>query len=222
MKVRHLDQQNFQITWQAMHDFTLNRDEDTEDELWLLEHFPVFTQGQAGKPEHILNPHHIPIIQTDRGGQVTYHGPGQIIAYVLFDLKRAKIGVRSLVTALEQSIIQVLAHYGVQANSECARPGVYVNSEKIASIGLRVKKSCSYHGISFNVDMDLTPFNYINPCGYAQLKMTQLRHFLPNVALKNVQQQLAESIEKQLHFATHVRDNCHFEKKEGAECSTNS
>lgn len=217
MKINSLGLQDFQATWQKMHDFTINRDENTEDELWILEHFPVFTQGQAGKPEHVLNPHTIPVIQTDRGGQVTYHGPGQIIVYVLCDLKRAKIGVRSLVTLLEQSVIQLLANYNVQANSECDRPGVYVNGEKIASIGLRVKKGCTYHGIAFNVDMDLAPFTYINPCGFSQLKMTQLSHFTPNIALETIKQQLA----KQLHLRIDLGDNRDFEEKKDAECSMN-
>jgi len=194
MKIKYLGLQDFTATWQAMHDFTLNRDENTEDELWVLEHTPVFTQGQAGKPEHIINPHNIPIIQTDRGGQVTYHGPGQIIIYVLYDIKRAKMGVRQLVSTLEQSIIQLLAQYDINAQTHCERPGVYIQEEKIASIGLRVKKGCSFHGISFNVAMDLTPFTYINPCGYAQLKMTQLKTFMSDVNVDKIQHNLAESL----------------------------
>lgn len=199
MKIKYLGLQEFPITWQAMHDFTVNRDEHTEDELWVLEHLPVFTQGQAGKPEHILNPHHIPVIQTDRGGQVTYHGPGQLIIYVLFDLKRAQFGVRQLVSRLEQAMINFLATYHIQANSDPTRPGVYVDEKKIASIGLRVKKGCSFHGISFNVDMDLTPFSYINPCGYTKLSMTQLKSFVPTINMINIQTSLAEEIQKQLH-----------------------
>lgn len=203
MKIRYLGQQEFQSTWQAMHDFTLNRDENTEDELWVLEHFPVFTLGQAGKSEHILNPHDIPILQTDRGGQVTYHGPGQIVIYVLFDLKRAKMGVRQLVSSLEQATIQLLAYFNITAKSHCDRPGVYVNEEKIASIGLRVKKGCSFHGISVNVDMDLTPFTYINPCGYSQLKMTQVKSLTPELNMVNIQTLLAQEIEKQLRLSSH-------------------
>jgi len=199
MKIKYLGQQDFITTWQSMHYFTLNRDENTEDELWVLEHPPVFTQGLAGKPEHILNPHNIPVVQTDRGGQVTYHGPGQIIVYVLFDLKRTKIGIRSLVSALEQGIIQFLNTYNIAAQSDCARPGVYVNEEKIASIGLRVKKGCSFHGIAFNVDMDLTPFTYINPCGFSQLKMTQLKNFLLDINIESIRHDLAQEIQKQLH-----------------------
>lgn len=200
MLIQYLGLQDFLSTWQAMHDFTLNRNENTEDELWVLEHPPVFTQGQAGKPEHILNPHQIPIIQTDRGGQVTYHGPGQIVVYVLFDLKRAKMGVRQLVSALEKSIIDLLSQYNLSAQSYCDRPGVYLNEEKIASIGLRVKKGCSFHGIAFNMDMDLTPFSYINPCGFSQLKMTQLKTFVPELKIDQVKQTLAHHIEKQLHL----------------------
>lgn len=198
MHIKYLGLQDYSITWQAMHDFTLNRDEHTEDELWVLEHPPAFTQGQAGKPEHILNPHNIPVIPTDRGGQVTYHGPGQIVVYVLFDLKRAKMGIRNLVSHLEQAIIQLLAHYNIQAESFCDRPGVYIQEEKIASIGLRVKKGCTFHGIAFNADMDLTPFTYINPCGFSQLKMTQLKNFTPNLNIDSVQCYLAEQIRKQL------------------------
>ena len=196
MKIRYLGQQDFQTTWQAMHDFTHNRDAQSEDELWLLEHFPVFTQGQAGKAEHILDTHEIQVVQTDRGGQVTYHGPGQIIAYVLLDLKRAQIGVRSLVFLLEEAVIQLLAEDGVVAQRVLARPGVYVCGSKIASLGLRVKRGCSYHGMSFNVDMDLTPFAAINPCGYSALKMTQCRDFLPKINVLEMQQRLAAHISK--------------------------
>lgn len=199
MIIKYLAQQDFLSIWQKMHDFTLNRNENSDDELWVLQHFPVFTQGQAGKPEHILNSHNIPIIQTDRGGQVTYHGPGQIVIYVLFDLKRAKIGIRQLVSALEQATIDLLAHYNIDAQSHCDRPGVYIGDEKIASIGLRVKKGCSFHGIALNVDMDLTPFTYINPCGYSQLKMTQLKTHAPQVSLDIIQPQFAEYIENRLH-----------------------
>ncbi|MCD8525112.1 MAG: lipoyl(octanoyl) transferase LipB [Gammaproteobacteria bacterium] len=186
--------------WQKMHDFTVQRNQHTPDELWVLEHPPVFTQGQAGKPEHILNASHIPIVSTDRGGQVTYHGPGQIIIYVLFDLKRANIGVRQFVSRLENGVIEFLASYGIKARNDCSRPGVYVGEEKIASIGLRIKKGCSFHGLSFNADMDLSPFRDINPCGYQALKMTQLKAFIPIVELKTLQQQLAGCIQNQLHL----------------------
>jgi lipoyl(octanoyl) transferase len=194
MRIKYLGLQDFSTIWQAMHDFTLSRDENTEDELWVLQHPPVFTQGQAGKPEHILNPHAIPVIATDRGGQVTYHGPGQVVVYILYDLKRAKMGIRQLVSSLEQGVIQLLEQYRIDAKNHCDRPGVYIQDEKIASIGLRVKKGCSFHGVSFNVAMDLTPFTYINPCGYAQLKMTQLSNFVQNVNIDKIQRNLAEAL----------------------------
>ncbi len=194
MKIKYLGLQDFSTIWQAMHDFTLNRDENTEDELWVLQHTPVFTQGQAGKPEHILNPHEIPVIATDRGGQVTYHGPGQVVVYILYDLKRAKMGIRQLVSSLEQGVIQLLAQYRIDAKNHCDRPGVYIQEKKIASIGLRVKRGCSFHGVSFNVAMDLTPFTYINPCGYAQLKMTQLSNFVQNVDIEKIQHNLADAL----------------------------
>ena len=184
MIVKRLGLQNYQETWEAMLAFTQSRTNDTEDELWLLEHPPVFTFGQAGKKEHLLNPHDIPVIQTDRGGQVTYHGPGQLIAYVLVDLRRNHCGIRALVTQLEQAVIATLKEYGVMGVSYRERPGVYVQEKKIASIGLRVKRGCSYHGLSFNIDMDLTPFSYINPCGYQGLQMTQLRDFIPRASVQ--------------------------------------
>src|SRR3990167_7390515 len=145
-----------------MQEFTDSRDENTPDEIWLLEHPPVFTQGLAGKPEHILNPHAIPVVQTDRGGQVTYHGPGQLVVYTLIDLKRKHLHTREFVRTLEKCVIDVLSELSIAAVSKCDAPGVYVNNEKICSIGLRVRKGCSYHGIAFNIDMDLTPFSYIN------------------------------------------------------------
>jgi lipoyl(octanoyl) transferase len=157
-----------------MRDFTDARDESTPDELWLVEHDPVFTQGLAGKPEHVLNPGHIPIVQTDRGGQVTYHGPGQVVAYPLIDLKRRELGVRCLVHELEQAVIDLLAERGVVAERQEGAPGVYVAGAKIASIGLKVRQQRTYHGLAFNVDMDLAPFSLINPCGFAGLAMTQL------------------------------------------------
>ncbi|SFN59929.1 lipoyl(octanoyl) transferase [Formivibrio citricus] len=168
-------------TWQAMQAFTAARNESTPDELWLLEHPPVYTQGQAGKPEHVLNPGAIPIVQIDRGGQVTYHGPGQLVAYLLLDLKRRKLGVRDLVRRMEQSVIDLLADYGIESYGKVDAPGVYVQREgveaKIAALGLRIRNGYSYHGLSFNVNMDLEPFSRINPCGYAGLAVTQLADF---------------------------------------------
>lgn len=158
-----------------MRDFTLSRQDDTPDEIWLLEHDPVFTQGQAGKAEHILAAGDIPIVNVDRGGQVTYHGPGQLVAYTLMDIKRLDMGVRDMVSHLEHSVVDVLAQWGVLAYPKPDAPGVYVDGAKIASLGLRIKKGRAYHGLALNVDMDLTPFQRINPCGYAGMAMTQLK-----------------------------------------------
>lgn len=189
---------DFQQTWQAMVEFTQSRTENTADELWLLEHAPVFTLGQAGDPSHVLNAQDIPLVKTDRGGQVTYHGPGQIILYILLNLKKNQLGIRSLVCLLEEAVIDVVKIYDVTANSKPNMPGVYVSDKKIASIGLRIKKGCSYHGLSFNVDMDLAPFNHINPCGYQGLKMTQLKAFDNSVAIETVKQQLISVIQNKL------------------------
>lgn len=179
--VRCLGLVDYVPTWQAMQAFTAARNESTPDELWLLEHPPVYTQGQAGKPEHVLNPGAIPIVQIDRGGQVTYHGPGQLVAYLLLDLKRRKLGVRDLVRRMEQSVIDLLADYGIESYGKVDAPGVYVQREgveaKIAALGLRIRNGYSYHGLSFNVNMDLEPFSRINPCGYAGLAVTQLADF---------------------------------------------
>ncbi len=169
---------DYESTWSAMNAFTLGRDENQEDECWFLQHNPVFTLGQAGKPEHILNPHQIPVVNTDRGGQVTYHGPGQLVAYLLVDIKRRKIGIRQLVDLIENSIIELLDGYGIVAATRKGAPGVYVDEKKIAALGLRIKQGCSYHGLSLNVDMDLEPFSYINPCGYPGMSVTQLRELL--------------------------------------------
>jgi len=172
--LRFLGIQPYEIVWQKMLNFTLNRTPATVDELWILQHEPVFTLGQAGKEEHILNAQNIPIVRSDRGGQVTYHGPGQLVIYLLIDVRRNKFGVRQLVDLIEHSIISVLRLYGVAGETKAGAPGVYVNDKKIAALGLRIKQGCSYHGLSFNIDMDLRPFSYINPCGYAGLESTQL------------------------------------------------
>ncbi|MCC5881630.1 MAG: lipoyl(octanoyl) transferase LipB [Halomonas sp.] len=160
--------------WQTMRELTDSRDESTPDQLWLVEHEPVFTQGQAGKPEHLLMPGDIPVVQTDRGGQVTYHGPGQVVLYPLLDVRRARLGVRDLVSALENAVIAVLAEYGVEARARADAPGVYVGEAKIASLGLRIRRGASYHGVALNVDVDLAPFQRINPCGYAGMAMTRI------------------------------------------------
>jgi lipoyl(octanoyl) transferase len=172
--VRDLDRQDYLACWQAMQQFTQNRDESTLDEIWLLEHSPVFTQGQNGKPEHVLNPGNIPVVNVDRGGQVTYHGPGQLVVYTLIDIKRKKLSIRALVTLLEKSIIELLAELGIEAFAKPDAPGVYIGQSKICSVGLRIRRGCSYHGLAFNVAMDLEPFSRINPCGFSQLEMTQL------------------------------------------------
>jgi lipoyl(octanoyl) transferase len=164
----------FEPTWRAMQAFTDRRDADSRDEIWFLQHPPVFTLGLNGDPAHVLGAGDIPVINTDRGGQVTYHGPGQLVVYPLLDLRRAGLGIRGLVTALEQSVIRLLAGWDIEATARCDAPGVYVAGAKIASIGLRVRRGASYHGIALNVDLDLTPFNRINPCGYAELPMTRI------------------------------------------------
>jgi len=188
--VRQLGQQDYQSVWQAMRTFTEQRTERTEDELWLVEHFPVFTQGQAGKAEHILQANDIPIVQTDRGGQVTYHGPGQLVVYVLLDLKRAKMGIRQLVTSLEQAVIELLTTFGIQAHARRDAPGVYVEQAKIGAVGLRVRHGCCYHGLALNVDLDLQPFSWINPCGFADLSVTQISDFVEQVDVGSVAEQL--------------------------------
>lgn len=188
MKVKQMGLKPYQAIWEDMRRFTSTRQKDTIDELWVLEHFPVYTQGQAGKHEHIINPGSIPIIHSDRGGQVTYHGPGQMIAYVLMDLKRRNLGVRNLVCDLEQLIIDLLDSYQIEAHRQAQAPGVYVAEEKIASIGLRVKNNCTYHGIALNVDLDLNPFQGIHPCGYQQLKMTRIKEYDDTISFAKVQQ----------------------------------
>ena len=173
MEVRRLGRVDYEPTWRAMREFTAARTPETPDELWVVEHPPVFTLGQAGKPEHILNDVGIPVVRIDRGGQVTYHGPGQVVIYLLLDLERLQIKVRELVTAIEQAIVDALADCGIAAGRRPGAPGVYVGDAKIAALGLRIRNGCSYHGLALNVDMDLSPFAAINPCGYAGLRVTQ-------------------------------------------------
>lgn len=184
--LRQLGVQPYQPVSHAMHSFTDARDSSTTDELWLVQHPKVFTQGQAGKAEHVLAAGNIPVIQSDRGGQVTYHGPGQQVMYIMIDLKRKKIGVRELVTHLEQTVIRTLAYFDIQAQARRDAPGVYVNGDKICSLGLRIRKGCSFHGLALNVDMDLEPFNRINPCGYAGLQMTQMKQLVEASTIDNV------------------------------------
>ncbi|MDO6476321.1 lipoyl(octanoyl) transferase LipB [Alteromonas sp. 1_MG-2023] len=169
--VRQLARQSYLPVWQKMQSFTDERDADTTDEIWLVEHDAVFTQGQAGKAEHILMPGDIPVVNVDRGGQVTYHGPGQQVIYLMLNIKRRKLGVRELVTAMEDAVVALLADYGVEARAKKDAPGVYVDERKVCSLGLRIRKGCSFHGLALNVNMDLAPFNRINPCGYAGMEM---------------------------------------------------
>lgn len=195
--IRHLGLQPYDAVWADMKCFTHERDIKTPDELWMLQHPPVYTQGQAGKPEHVLQTtHEIPIIQTDRGGQVTYHGPGQLIGYTLINISRRNIGIRSFVCHLERIIIDVLGHFRVIAGTRTGAPGVYVDDKKIASVGLRVKNGCAYHGIALNVTMDLAPFSNINPCGYAKLQMTQIQNYIPGITIEEVEKQFIS------HFMT--------------------
>lgn len=175
MLIQTLGRVDYMPTWEAMQAFTASRDETTPDELWVLEHPPVFTLGQAGKPEHLLRTTEIPVVPIDRGGQITYHGPGQVVIYVLLDLKRRGYGVKELVNRMEQAVIDVLAEWNVLVERQAGAPGVYVNGAKIAALGLRIKQGRSYHGLSLNVDMDLSPFALINPCGYPGMSVTQTR-----------------------------------------------
>ena len=193
--LRHLGLQDYSAIFEAMKSFNEQRDASTADEIWMLEHQPVFTQGQAGKEEYILLPGDIPVVKSDRGGHVTYHGPGQITAYVLVDLKRLKIGVRDLVTLIEQALVETLAHWNINAAPRKDAPGVYVdNGEKIASLGLRIRKGCSYHGLNFNVNMDLSPWQRINPCGLG-VAMTQLADLVEQPpTITQVIDQLADSL----------------------------
>lgn len=185
-----------------MHNFTEFRTDTTPDEIWLVEHQHVFTQGQAGKAEHVLMPGDIPVIQSDRGGQVTYHGPGQQVMYVMVDLKRAKIGVRQLVTAIENTVIETLAHFNIDSHARPDAPGVYVEQQKICSLGLRIRRGCSFHGLALNIAMDLEPFQRINPCGYAGMQMTQVSALQPGVTVADVQPVLVREFTRQLGYPT--------------------
>lgn len=198
LTIKHFGVVDYETTWQAMQAFTAQRAAETNDEIWLLQHPPVYTQGLAGKPEHLLTTPLIPVVKTDRGGQITYHGPGQILAYVLFDLKRKGIGVKELVRRIEQSIIDVLQSYGINAERKLGAPGVYVNGAKIAALGLRVKSGCSYHGLALNVAMDLTPYGAINPCGYAGMAVTDLATLGVRVSINDVTTALSQQLVAQL------------------------
>ncbi|MCG6266390.1 lipoyl(octanoyl) transferase LipB [Vibrio furnissii] len=192
--VRRLGRQDYHPVWQAMHDFTDQRDDTTRDEVWLVEHNPVFTQGQAGKAEHLLNTGDIPVVQSDRGGQVTYHGPGQIVTYFLINLRRKKLGVRELVTDIENLVINTLNAYNIDAAARPDAPGVYVEGKKICSLGLRIRKGCSFHGLALNVNMDLSPFLRINPCGYQGMEMVQVSDLGGPARIEDVEQQLIKEL----------------------------
>ena len=199
--IRQLGRVDYEPTWRAMQAFTAQRtqgDEATPDELWLCEHPPVFTQGLAGKPEHLLRDIGIPVVKIDRGGQITYHGPGQIVCYLLLDLKRRGLTVKTLVNRMEQAVIDLLAEQGVAAGRKAGAPGVYVGDAKIAALGLKVKRNCCYHGLALNIAMDLTPFAAINPCGYAGMAVTQLSAFVPHASMGKVGAKLAVQLQRVL------------------------
>ncbi|EKO3576638.1 lipoyl(octanoyl) transferase LipB [Vibrio metschnikovii] len=205
--IRRLGRQDYLPVWQAMHQFTDQRDEQTADEIWLVEHHPVFTQGQAGKAEHLLNPGNIPVVQSDRGGQVTYHGPGQLVVYVLINLRRKKLGVRELVTGIEQLVIDTLKTYHIDSAARPDAPGVYVDGKKICSLGLRIRKGCSFHGLALNVNMDLSPFLRINPCGYQGMEMVQVCDLGGPDNLAEIEQQMIQELVRlfgyqQVEFST--------------------
>lgn len=202
--IRQLGLQDYSRIWQAMQQFTDLRDSNTPDEIWLLEHPPVFTQGQAGKAEHLLFPGDIPVVQVDRGGQVTYHGPGQLVAYVLLDIKRRNLGVRQLVTMLENILIELLRRYNINAEARPDAPGVYVAGAKIASLGLRVRKGCTFHGLALNVQMDMEPFSRINPCGYAGMQMVQCSELGGPLQVSEAATAMAELFQQHLAISSPV------------------
>ena len=194
VRVKHLGHVEYEPTWRAMQAFTAARTADTPDEFWVLEHPPVYTQGQAGKPEHLLHATDIPVIRIDRGGQITYHGPGQLVIYTLVDLRRLGYGIRELVQRMEQGVIDMLAAHNIDSERLSGAPGVYVGGAKIAALGLRVKHGCTYHGLALNVDMDLAPFSAINPCGLPGLAVTQCCDFLPEFTMLRAEQALTDSL----------------------------
>ena len=194
LTIRHLGMQDYTDVWRAMLDFTTQRSAGSASEIWIVEHPPVFTQGQAGKAEHLLDAGEIPVVHSDRGGQVTYHGPGQLVCYLLLDLKQIGMGIRSLVNSIEEAIIQLLSEQGIAAARKPGAPGVYVDGAKIAAIGLRVKKQCTYHGLSLNVNMDLQPFSRINPCGYTGLAVTDMASLGVNTDVASVAQMLTTKL----------------------------
>lgn len=198
MIIKDLGLVDYQPICEKMRQFTAERDQHTEDELWLLEHPQVFTLGINGKDEHVLNTHDIPLVNTDRGGQVTFHGPGQLIAYTLIDIKRQKIGVREMVSKLENTVITMLEQLGIQAKSRADAPGVYVGDRKVAALGLKIKHGACYHGLSLNIDMDLTPFSYINPCGYQGLEVIDLKSLGYDITMDQAKQNFVSEFENQM------------------------
>tara|TARA_R110001583_G_scaffold26571_2_gene95712 strand:- start:13779 stop:14429 length:651 start_codon:yes stop_codon:yes gene_type:complete len=201
LTLRYLGVQPYHDTWQAMSEFTSSRDENTIDEIWVVEHPPVFTQGTAGKAEHLLQQTDIPVVKSDRGGQITYHGPGQLIVYLLINIRRKDFNVRSLVTIIEQGIIDLLSDYHIQAIAKSDAPGVYVDGKKIASLGLKIRRGCSFHGLALNVDMDLSPFLQINPCGYIGLEMTQCRNEGIDLSVSDLAPLLIEKLNQKLQYS---------------------
>ena len=202
LKVRDLGNTDYLQTWERMQEFTNTRAEDTDDELWLTEHPPVFTVGQAGKNTQLFLEPDVPVVQTDRGGQITYHGPGQVVGYTMVDLKRARISVHDFVCLLEQAMIDTVGSFGVQAARLSGHPGIYVDGRKIGSLGLRIRRSCSYHGISLNVDMDLSPFDSIDPCGIPGMTVTQLKNLAPDANLFNAKQAFKQSFSSLFQVTT--------------------
>lgn len=201
IRIRNLGLQDYEPVWRDMQDFTNSRNSDTTDEIWFAQHKPVFTLGVNASRDHVLAPGDIPVVQIDRGGQVTYHGPGQLMIYPLIDLRRAGIGVRPLVTALEQSVVDLAADYGIAAASRCDAPGVYVDGVKVASIGLRIRRGASFHGMALNVDVDLEPFSRINPCGFTDLEVTDLKRLGVENDLERVREKLLAHFLKHIDFA---------------------
>ncbi|MDN3716780.1 lipoyl(octanoyl) transferase LipB [Vibrio breoganii] len=200
LEIHHLGRQDYEPIWQRMHRFTDERDENTVDQVWIVEHNPVFTQGQAGKEEHLLNTGDIPVVKSDRGGQVTYHGPGQMVVYFLLNLRRRGLGVRELVTHIENTVVQTLAKLGIESAARPDAPGVYVEGKKICSLGLRIRKGCSFHGLALNIDMDLSPFLRINPCGYAGMEMVQVADFTTDDQRANIQGILVKELSALLDY----------------------
>ena len=208
LQVREFDVCDYEPVWQQMSDYTQNRKPESPDQVWYLQHYPVYTLGLNGKHEHVLNRNDIPLVQVDRGGQVTYHGPGQLVVYFMIDMKRKQLGIKQMVRLMEQAVIDYLNELGITAERKDGAPGIYISGAKIAALGLRVKKGCTYHGLSLNVDMDLTPFSGINPCGYQDMPVTQIKDLLKTNGPANAPD--IEAVKRRLHhfICQHLRYNC--------------